>query len=133
MYIGQCDKVIQGGASIFSRKEEIVATRNFALRQLAFLLLTNERDKFANFLEPVKKLILESLRYTDQDGLSLVQPVFIVLRVLLIRFTPKRLTSFWANILYSMVSVWFDRSAAINVTFRCNLYRSRLSRILMKF
>lgn len=85
-------------ANIFTNREAELQTRALNLRRLSFVLLSGERDAFLPQLPAIQEKVVDLLRT------NVHAEVYLCLRVLLCRFSPRHMASFWPVIINELVS-----------------------------
>jgi len=83
-----------------SRHEE----RWRVLKRLAFVVYAAPVDFYLDHLPHIQERIVDALRI--RDNLPLLVQVFLCLRVLLLRFSPKSLSPFWPVILTELMKIF---------------------------
>ena len=79
-------------------------SRFHQMRRLAFVLFAGERDQHISRLALIQEKIVETLKLRLDPAVYC--EIFLVLRVLLIRFSPARLRSYWPIILTEMYQIF---------------------------
>ena len=71
------------------------------IKRIAFAIFSGEMDKYSGYVTGIQEKLLEALKLAHAH--SVYEQVFLCMRVLLLRVTPKRLATFWPAILTEMV------------------------------
>ena len=87
--------------NIFTSKEVENAMRARNIKRIAFAIFSGEMDKYSGYVTGIQEKLLEALKLAHAH--SVYEQVFLCMRVLLLRVTPKRLATFWPAILTEMV------------------------------
>ena len=80
-------------------QENLLRARN--IKRIAFVLYTGELDQWSNYLTTIQENLVDALKLSN--ALAVYEQVFLCLRVMLLRLSHKKLTSFWPVILAEMV------------------------------
>ncbi|XP_042221570.1 protein dopey-1 homolog isoform X2 [Homarus americanus] len=96
----------QGGSlSLFSSKESEYETRAGLLKRLAFTIFCSETDQYMRHIPDIQERLAEVTRL-GQVVPSLVAEVLLCFRVLLLRLSPRGVTSLWPVIITELVQVF---------------------------
>ncbi|XP_071529639.1 protein DOP1A isoform X2 [Panulirus ornatus] len=96
----------QGGSlSLFSSKESEYETRAGLLKRLAFTIFCSETDQYMRYIPEIQERLAEVTRL-GQVVPSLVAQVLLCFRVLLLRLSPRGVTSLWPVIITELVQVF---------------------------
>ncbi|KAK4314041.1 hypothetical protein Pmani_014660 [Petrolisthes manimaculis] len=96
----------QGGSlSLFSSKESEYETRAGLLKRLAFTIFCSETDQYMRYIPEIQERLSEVTRL-GQVVPSLVAEVLLCFRVLLLRLSPRGVTSLWPVIITELVQVF---------------------------
>ncbi|XP_045609730.2 protein DOP1A isoform X1 [Procambarus clarkii] len=96
----------QGGSlNLFSSKESEYETRADLLKRLAFTIFCSETDQYMRHIPDIQERLAEVTRL-GQVVPSLVAQVLLCFRVLLLRLSPRGVTSLWPVIITELVQVF---------------------------
>ncbi|ROT61380.1 putative protein dopey-1-like [Penaeus vannamei] len=96
----------QGGSlSLFSSKESEYEIRAGLLKRLAFTIFCSETDQYMRHIPDIQERLAEVTRL-GQVVPSLVAQVLLCFRVLLLRMSPRGVTSLWPVIITELVQVF---------------------------
>ncbi|XP_050727465.1 protein dopey-1 homolog isoform X4 [Eriocheir sinensis] len=96
----------QGGSlSLFSSKESEYETRAGLLKRLAFTIFCSETDQYMRHIPDIQERLAEVTRLGQVVPL-LVSQVLLCFRVLLLRLSPRGVTSLWPVIITELVQVF---------------------------
>ncbi|KAK7074310.1 Protein dopey-1, partial [Halocaridina rubra] len=96
----------QGGSlSLFSSKESEYEIRAGLLKRLAFTIFCSETDQYIRHIPDIQERLAEVTRL-GQVVPSLVAQVLLCFRVLLLRMSPRGVTSLWPVIITELVQVF---------------------------
>ncbi|XP_069939325.1 protein DOP1A isoform X4 [Cherax quadricarinatus] len=96
----------QGGSlSLFSSKESEYEIRAGLLKRLAFTIFCSETDQYMRHIPDIQERLAEVTRL-GQVVPSLVAQVLLCFRVLLLRLSPRGVTSLWPVIITELVQVF---------------------------
>lgn len=96
-------------ANIFANRELEILSRALNLRRLSFTLYSGERDAFLTQLPLIQEKLVDLLR--SQVAEILHAEVYLCLRVVLVRFDTRHLTSFWPVLMTELMRL-FDGIAS---------------------
>merc|ERR1712137_1103859 len=98
-------KSLQSHASmVFVSKEQENLLRARNIKRLAFTLLAGEVDQYATSLPVIQEHLFDALKLSHAH--SVYEQVFTCMRVLMIRFSPQRLASFWPVIICELMRIF---------------------------
>ncbi|XP_066988498.1 protein dopey-1 homolog isoform X3 [Macrobrachium rosenbergii] len=96
----------QGGSlSLFSSKESEYEIRAGLLKRLSFTIFCSETDQYTRYIPEIQERLAEVTRL-GQVVPSLVAQVLLCFRVLLLRMSPRGVTSLWPVIITELVQVF---------------------------
>ncbi|KAJ1596438.1 hypothetical protein NDA11_000447 [Ustilago hordei] len=96
-------------ANIFANRELEMLSRALNLRRLSFTLFSSEQDGFLTQLPLIQEKLVDLLR--SQVSEVLHAEVYLCLRVVLVRFSARNLTSFWPVLMTELMRL-YDTVAA---------------------
>ncbi|ETS64592.1 hypothetical protein PaG_01061 [Moesziomyces aphidis] len=91
-------------ANIFANRELEMVSRALSLRRLSFALFAGERDAFVVQLAQIQEKVVELLRTAPSEVLQ--AEVYLCLRVVLVRFSARHLTSFWPVLMTELMRLY---------------------------
>lgn len=91
-------------ANIFANRELEMVSRALSLRRLSFTLFAGERDAFVVQLAQIQEKVVELLRTAPSEVLQ--AEVYLCLRVVLVRFSARHLTSFWPVLMTELMRLY---------------------------
>lgn len=91
--------------NIFTSRESEILARALTLRRLTYVILSSRvQDHFLPQLPSIQEKIVDVVRASEARDL-VAGEVYLTMRVLLVRFSPQHLASFWPVLITEMVSV----------------------------
>mmetsp|Transcript_12924 Transcript_12924/g.51598 ORF Transcript_12924/g.51598 Transcript_12924/m.51598 type:complete len:1773 (-) Transcript_12924:44-5362(-) len=84
---------------VSKEQENILRARN--IKRIAFVLLAGEMDQYSLYVPHIQEKLIEALKLSQAS--SVYEQVFLCMRVLLIRMSGKRLTTFWPTIVTELL------------------------------
>lgn len=92
-------------ANIFTNREAEVVVRSLSLRRLTFVLFSGAKDQFLAQLPQVQEKLVEMLRsHPIPDRVA--AEAYLCLRVMLLRFQSRHLTTLWPIIITELVRLF---------------------------
>ena len=91
---------------MFVSKEQENLMRSRNIKRIAFVLYAGDLDQWSNYLTLIQEILVDALKLPNAH--TVYEQVFLCLRVMLIRMSHKKLTSFWPVILAEMVKTSFS-------------------------
>lgn len=91
-------------ANIFTNREAENILRSTNLRRLSFVLFSSSRDQFLPQLPAIQEKLVDMLRSNPPDLVA--AEVYLLLRVLLMRFHSRHLTTLWPIIIAELVRLF---------------------------
>jgi len=98
-------------ANIFTNRETEMLLRSLNLRRLSYVLFTGEKNHFLAQLPIIQEKLVDILR-TNVVAPIVHSEVYLCMRVLLCRLSPRNLSSFWPVILTELVRIFEQTLAA---------------------
>ncbi|XP_078412938.1 protein DOP1A isoform X2 [Cetorhinus maximus] len=90
--------------NLFASREAELEQRAMLLKRLAFAIFSSEVDQYQKYLPDIQERLVESLRLPQVPTLH--AQVFLFFRVLLLRMSPRHLTSLWPTMITELVQVF---------------------------
>ncbi|XP_048456543.1 protein dopey-1 isoform X8 [Rhincodon typus] len=90
--------------NLFASREAELEQRAMLLKRLAFAIFSSEVDQYQKYLPDIQERLVESLRLPHVPTLH--AQVFLFFRVLLLRMSPRHLTSLWPTMITELVQVF---------------------------
>ncbi|KAM3852165.1 protein DOP1A [Vipera latastei] len=90
--------------NLFANRDVELEQRAMLLKRLAFAIFSSEVDQYQKYLPDIQERLVESLRLPQEPTLH--SQVFLFFRVLLLRMSPKHLTSLWPTMITELVQVF---------------------------
>jgi len=84
---------------VSKEQENILRARN--IKRIAFVLYCSEFDYYVNQLPAILERIVEAIKSSPSS--LIIQQIFLLMRVILLRVTPKKLTNFWPVIMHELM------------------------------
>lgn len=84
---------------VSKEQENIMRARN--IKRIAFVLLAGEMDQYSLFVPHIQERLIEALKLSQAN--SVYEQVFLCMRVLLLRMSGKRLTTFWPTVVTELL------------------------------
>eukprot|EP00339_Tiarina_fusa_P002250 CAMPEP_0117019298 /NCGR_PEP_ID=MMETSP0472-20121206/14831_1 /TAXON_ID=693140 ORGANISM="Tiarina fusus, Strain LIS" /NCGR_SAMPLE_ID=MMETSP0472 /ASSEMBLY_ACC=CAM_ASM_000603 /LENGTH=295 /DNA_ID=CAMNT_0004724233 /DNA_START=979 /DNA_END=1866 /DNA_ORIENTATION=+ len=89
---------------VFVSKEQENLLRARNIKRMAFVLLAGEFDQYATSLPLIQEQLFDSLKLAHAH--SVYEQVFTCMRVLMLRISPQRLSSFWPVIICELMRIF---------------------------
>lgn len=89
---------------VFVSKEQENLLRARNIKRLAFVVLAGEVDQYLSQLPVIQEQLFEALKLSHAH--SVYEQVFSFMRVLMIRMSPQRLSSFWPVIISELMRIF---------------------------
>ncbi|EST09066.1 Dopey, N-terminal [Kalmanozyma brasiliensis GHG001] len=90
--------------NIFANRELEMLSRALNLRRLSFAIFAGEQDTFLTQLPLIQEKLVDLLRSSVSEVLH--AEVYLCLRVLLVRFSARNLTSFWPVLMTELMRLY---------------------------
>jgi hypothetical protein len=88
---------------LFISKEQEYEQRAMLIKRFAFVIYASEKDQYNRYLPEILECISDLLKLPQVP--ILYTQMFLFLRVLLIRISPKNLISFWPTLMSELIQV----------------------------
>ncbi|KAE9401014.1 hypothetical protein BT96DRAFT_956680 [Gymnopus androsaceus JB14] len=91
-------------ANIFTNREYEMLLRSLNLRRLSFVLLAGDKNHYLTILPSIQEKLVDVLRNVTAPIVQ--SEVYLCIRVLLCRLSPRNLTSFWPVLLTELYRIF---------------------------
>eukprot|EP01127_Copromyxa_protea_P018632 TRINITY_DN5906_c0_g1_i1.p1 TRINITY_DN5906_c0_g1~~TRINITY_DN5906_c0_g1_i1.p1 ORF type:complete len:1867 (-),score=303.28 TRINITY_DN5906_c0_g1_i1:19-5106(-) len=100
-------KIFSRAPALFVNKQRENYNRAYNVKRLAFIIFSSKHDAFFEYTHLIQERLVDVLKSSTGPALTLItEYVFLVLRTLLLRTTPKKVEPFWPVILTEMMRIF---------------------------
>ncbi len=92
-------------APLFISREQDLANKARQLKRISFVIYAGQIDQYISYLPAIQEKVVEALKVTNASPIYC--QVFVMLRVLLLRFSASHLRSFWPTVVTELVRGWY--------------------------